>query len=144
MTTDQRQKLLLMKQVLVDAGVAPGRVFTQRTRAINEESPNAVVLRLETSQCQVSATRGGPTDWSTLVLVECYGRMAGGEPDEASDLLVESVFAALAANPTLNDQVMAVVPLGIVWDADQLDTALACLTAKFVITHRTKGRTLNP
>jgi hypothetical protein len=142
MTTAQRQKLLLVKQVLIDASVAGGRVFTQRTRAINEESPNAVVVRLATSQCQLSSVQGGPTDWATLVLIESYGRMIGGEPDEASDQIVEAVFSALDFDPTLGGQVEEIAPLDVSWDEDQLDTSLACITAKFVITHRTEGRKL--
>ncbi|NYE62191.1 hypothetical protein FHW58_003406 [Duganella sp. 1224] len=147
MTTAHRQVLVAVKDVLDAAGVALGRVYTSRTRSISAETPHAVVIRLGRSASELSRVLGGPTTWKTLVQIECYGRMSGGEPDEASDLIVAAVFDALAADPTLSGAVMQMVPLEgdtLSWDLDELDTALGCTTAKFIVSHKTKGRTLNP
>lgn len=145
MTTAHRLILTAVANTLIAAGVAEGRVYTSRVRAINAETPHAVVVRLGRSMSALSSVMGGPTNWMTLVQIESYGRMTNGEPDEASDSIVEHVFAALAAAPTLNDMASAVEPYPddtLSWDLDELDQALGCITAKFIVSHTTKGRTL--
>jgi hypothetical protein len=146
MSTAHRGLLLAAEAAMKLAGVAAGRVFVHRTRAINSETPYAVALRLVRSTSQLSSTLGGPTDWKSLLQVDCYGRMVGGTPDEASDAIVEAVFAALADDFTLGGAAIGVEPLPgdtLSWDVDELDEKLSCTTAKFLISHRTKGRTLS-
>lgn len=129
----------------VDPPVAAGRVYPGRTRAIGVDSPTGVVVMLGRSASQLSAVQGGPTSWQTLVSIECYGRMEGGAPGDAADPIVEAVFARLASDPGLGGLAMDVAPLEgdtLQWDFDQLDTNLACITAKFVVQHQTTGRTL--
>jgi hypothetical protein len=145
MTTAHREVLKSVSGALIAATVASGCVYTSRVRSITPETPHAVVVRLGGSLCLLSQVKGGPTHWKTLVQIESYGRMSGGEPDEASDGIVEQVFAALAANPTLDNSVIEIVPHEgdtLSWDLDELDTALCCIKAKFIVEHRTKGRTL--
>ncbi|MYM65434.1 hypothetical protein GTP45_01125 [Pseudoduganella sp. FT55W] len=145
MTTSHRLVLKAVVSTLIAAGVAAGRVYSSRTRAINSETPHAVIVRLGRSASMLAHVKGGPTTWKTLVQIESYGRMTGGEPDEASDEIVEQVFAALAENPSLGGKAIEVAPLDgdtLSWDLDELDTALGCTTAKFIVEHRTKGRTL--
>lgn len=146
MNTAHRGILLAAQAVLLAAPVAGGRVFVHRSRAISIDAPYAVVLRLIRSTSALSSCVGGPTDWKTLLQIDCYGRMVGGTPDEASDEVVGAVFAALAASPTLGGPAIAVEPLQgdtLAWDADEMEEQLSCTTAKFVISHRTKGRTLS-
>lgn len=145
MTTRHRQILLAMQAVLLAAGVANGSVYCARTRSINAETPHAVVLRLERSGSEIAQVMGGPTTWGTLVHVECYGRIEGGEPDAASDEIVEAVFAALDADPTLAGNALDLIPAPgdtLSWDYAELDAALGCTTAKFIVMHQTRGRTL--
>lgn len=145
MTTAHRLMLKKVSETLLAAEVAGGKVYTSRVRSISAETPHAVVVRLGRSMSALAQMMGGPTTWMTLVQIECYGRMANGEPDEASDELVEAVFVALAADPTLGATVMGVEPYPddtLSWDLDVLDEKMACITAKFIVTHSTKGRTL--
>jgi hypothetical protein len=145
MTTAHRLILKAVSAVLLAADVADGKVYTSRVRSISAETPHAVVVRLGRSMSSLSSVKGGPTGWMTLVQIESYGRMTNGEPDEASDAIVEAVFAAMAASPTLGNLATAVEPYPddtLSWDLDVLDEKLACITAKFVVSHTTKGRTL--
>jgi len=146
MTTAHRQMLKAVAATLIAAGVAAGRVYTSRVRSIGAETPHAVVVRLGRSMSTLSSVMGGPTNWMTLVQIESYGRMTNGEPDEASDAIVEAVFAALDTAPTLAGLAAGVEPYPddtLSWDLDELDTQLACITAKFIVSHTTKGRTLS-
>lgn len=145
MTTAHRLMLQAVSATLQAAGVAGGKVYTSRVRSINAETPHAVVVRLGRSMSSLASVVGGPTSWMTLVQVESYGRMTNGEPDEASDAIVEAVFAALALAPTLGGMATAVEPYPddtLSWDLDVLDEKMACITAKFIVSHTTKGRTL--
>jgi hypothetical protein len=88
---------------------------------------------------------GGRTSWRTLIAVECYGKVDGESSDEAVDPILEAVFERLSSDPTLGGLVMSLEPLEgdtLEWDTDQLDTSMACVTAKFVVRHQTTGRTL--
>lgn len=132
--------------LLKAARVADGRVYDRRTRAISIDTPHAVVVRLERSASELGAVIGASTDWKTLICIECYGRMVGDAPDDASDEIVAHVFETLAASPTLGGAAMGVEPMPgdtLGWDYDELDERLACTTARFVVSHRTKGRTLS-
>ena len=147
MNTAQRQVLSAMVDVLKSAGVAGGRVYSSRTRAINSETPHAVVVRLIRSASTLASVIGGPTEWHTMLQVECYGRLVGGAPDEASDQVVLAVFDALARAPSLGGSAIDVSPMEgdtLEWDFDEMDMSLACIKAKFIVLHQTQGRTLNP
>jgi hypothetical protein len=145
MTTAHRAIVAEIVAVLSAADVAGGKVYSARTRAINGDSPQGVVVRMVRSASLLASVIGGRTGWRTLIQIECYGRMVGGTPDDASDLLVEQVFAALAVNPTLNHLASGVEPLEgdtLDWDYDEMDVSLSCTTAKFIVSHQTTGRTL--
>jgi hypothetical protein len=147
MTTAHLQVAEKIVSVLLTAGVADGKVYRARTRAISSESPVGVVVRLSRSASLLASVQGGPTQWKTLIQIECYGRATGGQADQAADPTVDQVFDALAASPTLDNSVMSVEPLEgdtLSWDFDGLDTSLGCTTANFLVSHQTKGRTLTP
>ncbi len=146
MTTKHLQIAGALVDLLKQApAVADGRVFGARTRSISAEQPTGVVVRLGRSASQLASVLGGPTSWSTLINVECYGRAVGGAPDAAADGLLEAVFARLAESPMLGGLAQDVAPLEgdtLEWEFDELDTNLACITARFVVQHQTTGRTL--
>jgi hypothetical protein len=147
MTTAQRQIALAVVDALKLAGVAGGKVYAWRTRAIGIDSPTGVVVRLTRSTSLLASIQGGRTEWRTLLQVECYGRSVGGQPDEECDAVAAQVFAALAGEPTLGGLAMDVEPMEgdtLGWDVDELDTGLGCITAKFIVSHQTIGRTLTP
>ena len=138
-----------IRQALVDLlkispAVAGGRVFPIRDRSIGVDSPNAVVVRLRRSSSELASVIGGPTSWTTLVSVECYGRAASD--DSPADQVVDDVFDRLASDPTLGDLVMECAPYAgdtLNWDSEELDEKLECITAIFEIKHQTTGRTLS-
>lgn len=135
----------LVALLKADPPVAGGRVYPGRTRAIGVDTPTGVVVMLGRSGSRLAEVKGGRTSWSTLVTIECYGRMEGGAPGDAADPIVEAVFARLAGDPGLGGLVMDTAPLEgdtLQWDYDQLDTNLGCISAKFVVQHQTTGRTL--
>ena len=145
MTTAHRA----IRQALVDLlktepALVGGRIFPNRDRSIGVDSPNAIVVRLRRSSSELAEVIGGPTSWTTLVSVECYGRAASD--DSPADQVVEDVFARLDSDPTLGDRVMECVPYGgdtLNWDSEELDEKLECITAIFEIKHQTTGRTLS-
>lgn len=131
---------IAVAEQLKASGVAMGRVYRGRTRAISAESPHGVVVRLLRSASERAAQLGGRTDWNTLVQVECYGRNVGGEPDEVADSTAVAVFESLGSDPTLGGLAYDLAPLDgatLDWDFDELDSNLACVTAKFVVKHQT-------
>jgi hypothetical protein len=145
MTSAQRQIALSIVDLLKAGGVAGGQVFSARTRSISADQPTAVVVRLVRSASQLSSVMGGRTNWATLIEIECYGRNVGGAPDQAADELVVAVFEQLDVDPTLAGQAEDVEPLEgdtLEWEIDELDSGLACITAKFIVKHQTTGRKL--
>ncbi len=146
MMTSQRAVANAIVDLLLAAStVAADRVYLNRKRSLGTSVMSAIVVRLERSASQLSSVQGGPTDWSTLIAVECYGRASGASADSPADELVEQAFAALGADPDLGDTVMDVEPLAgdtLAWDFDELDSGMDCITARFVVKHRTTGRTL--
>lgn len=145
MTTSHQQIANAIVEALKSAGVAQGRVYRARTRAIGTETPHGVVVRLSRSASTLASVIGGRTSWRTLIDVECYGRQAGGLPDTAADQVAKDVFDCLAANPTLDGLAMDVEPLEgdtLAWDYDEQDTNMTCIIGKFLISHQTTGRTL--
>lgn len=145
MSTSHLQAANAIVTTLQSANVADGRVYPARTRAISQDAPHGVVVRLSRSASLLASVLGGRTSWRTLIEIECYGRVTGGAPDTAADQIVQDVFAALAATPTLGGLAQDVEPLEgdtLSWDYDELDASLACITAKFIVSHQTTGRTL--
>ncbi|MGK5080473.1 hypothetical protein [Janthinobacterium sp. HLX7-2] len=135
----------ILDQLQVAPALAAGRIHRSRTRAIGVDQPSAIVVRIERSTSTLADVIGGPTTWATLVNVECYARATGAEPDIAADALLVEVFERLALAPTLNGAVMSFEPLPgdtLSWEVDELDSKIACITAKFIVMHKTKGRKL--
>lgn len=122
------------------SGVAAGKVFEARSRAISADSPSGVVVRIARSASHRAAMLGGRTDWSSLVQIECYGRNAGGAPDSVADSTAVAVFDSLNGDPSLGGLANDLAPLDgdtLDWDIDELDASLACITARFIVKHQT-------
>lgn len=135
----------ILDQLRAEPPLAAGRIYRSRTRAIGVDQPSAIVVRIERSTSTLASVIGGPTTWGTLVNIECYSRATGDAPDAVSDTLLVEVFERLALAPTLNGAAMSFEPLPgdtLSWEVDELDSKIACITAKFVVMHQTKGRTL--
>jgi hypothetical protein len=135
----------ILEQLRVEPALVDGRIYRSRTRAIGVDQASAIVVRVERSTSTLAQVIGGPTTWATLVNVECYARATGSEPDAVADALLVDVFDRLALAPTLSGAAMSFEPLPgdtLSWEVDELDSKIACITAKFLVMHQTKGRTL--
>lgn len=135
----------ILEQLRVEPALVGGRIYRSRTRAIGVDQASAIVVRVERSTSTLAQVIGGPTTWATLVNVECYARATGSEPEAVADALLVDVFDRLALAPTLSGAAMSFEPLPgdtLSWEVDELDSKIACITAKFLVMHQTKGRTL--
>lgn len=135
----------ILDQLRIGPVLADGRIYRSRTRTIGVDQASAIVVRVERSTSTLAQVIGGPTTWATLVNVECYARATGSDPDQIADALLVDVFDRLALAPTLGGAAMSFEPLPgdtLSWEVDELDSKIACITAKFVVMHQTKGRTL--
>lgn len=145
MTTAHLQIAAALVDLLkVDPPVA-ARIYRARTSPIPSELVSAVNVELERSASQLAQIIGGRTGWTTLISIECYGRVEGDSSDAAADPVLAAVFERLASDPTLGGLAMSVEPLEgdtLAWGFASLETNMACVTAKFVVKHQTTGRTL--
>ena len=135
----------ILEQLRVEPALVGGRIYRSRTRALGVDQASAIVVRVERSTSTLAQVIGGPTTWATLVNVECYARATGSEPEAVADALLVDVFDRLALAPTLSGAAMSFEPLPgdtLSWEVDELDSKIACITAKFLVMHQTKGRTL--
>ena len=135
----------ILEQLRIEPTLAGGRIYRSRVRPLGVDQPSAIVVRIERSTSTLAQVIGGPTTWATLLNVECYARATGSEPDAVADALLVEVFDRLALAPTLHGAAMSFEPLPgdtLSWEVDELDSKIACITAKFVVMHRTNGRSL--
>jgi hypothetical protein len=126
--------------------IASDRIYLNRSRALSSDKTSAVVVRLARSASKESSQIGGRTSWSTLIEIECLGRDGADDvPGTRADQVLELVFDNLDGASDLGYGVMSIDPLDgntLDWDFDQLDSSVACVTARFVVKHQTNGRTL--
>nr|WP_314606559.1 hypothetical protein [uncultured Janthinobacterium sp.] len=135
----------IVGQLQVEPALAGGRIYRSRARPLGVDQSSGLVVRIERSTSTLAQILGGPTTWATLINVECYARATGAEPDAVADALLVDVFDRLALAPTLAGAAMSFEPLPgdtLSWEVDELDSKITCITAKFVVMHQTKGRTL--
>jgi hypothetical protein len=146
MTTHHMAIAIALGDYLKSVPIAGGRVYVNRARALSSDKDSVVIVRLSRAASQEAQVLGGRTSWSTLVEIECYGRDGANDvPGAAADQVLEEVFDSLASGPDLGYGVMDIEPLAgdtLAWDYDQLDSSVACVTARFVVKHQTNGRTL--
>ena len=135
----------IVGQLQAEPALSGGRIYRSRARPLAVDQPSGLVVRIERSTSTLAQVIGGPTTWATLINVECYARATGAEPDAVADALLVDVFDRLALAPTLSGAAMSVEPLPgdtLSWEVDEMDSKIAFITAKFVVMHQTKGRTL--
>jgi hypothetical protein len=123
-----------------------GNVWRGRLRPIPAEHSHAIVIRLSTAPGQRSGIALGPTDWNTVIEVDCYARCTPAQdPEAAVDTLLGDVYARLAANASISGGVMDIMAEPqIDWTFAEADNTLACATLQLRVNHRTEGLTLNP
>lgn len=115
-----------------------------RLRPVAQAVDLAIAVRpvqSEVLQYQLSSL---PVSWSTTVSVECYARSGANTPaDVAVDVLLESVYSRLMADPTLAGVVVALQPKGISYDFDADGEQSTCASMVFNVLHRSAGATLS-
>lgn len=146
MTTKHLAIVVAIADRLKAAGLAGGRVYVNRTRALSSDKDTAIVVRLARSASQEVRQLGGRTSWNTLVEVECYGRDGAADvPGTAADFVLEQLFENLTTASDLGYGVMDVEPLAgdtLHWDFEAVDGTVCCVDARFLVKHQTNGRTL--
>lgn len=118
-------------------------IYRARSNAIPDQDVQAISVQFERSQPEVAAIALAPTDWRSVITVECFARSITGSGDLAVDPLMEAVFARLAEDPTLGGLVGDLAIAGVEAEntAEGKKTGWARLT--YVADHRTNNSTLN-
>jgi hypothetical protein len=134
-----------LQTLLAGAPAVADYVVRDRFRPIPNEHNTQVVIRLDKTQGERAGTQGGPTDWGTLFVIDCYARCAANLlPSEVVDPIVEAAFARLSgAGAALNLDVEDMLPdPRIEWDLGEGETPLVCASFSVRIVHRTKASQL--
>ena len=136
----------LAQRLQDDPAVVVDRIYVNRRRSLSNEKDRAIVVRLGRSLSQEAKQLGGRTTWDTLIEIECYGRDGADDvPGTVADRVLEAVFDNLDAGSGLGYGVMDIEPLAgdtLAWSYEELDSSMACVSARFVVKHQTNGRTL--
>lgn len=135
------QALLLVAPPVADM------VVRDRLRPLAKHQQSAVVIKIDKTQGQRAGTAGGPTDWGTLYVLECYSRSAANVlPSDAVDPILTAVFERLSgAGEALGPDVEDALPdPRIEWDLAQAAEELASAAIVVRIVHRTRAAQLQP
>lgn len=136
----------IVQRLQDDPAIVVDRIYVNRRRSLSNEKNRAIVVRLGRSLSQEVKQLGGRTSWDTLIEIECYGRDGADDvPGTVADQVLEAVFDNLDAGSGLGYGVMDIEPLAgdtLAWDFEELDSSMACVSARFVVKHQTNGRTL--
>jgi len=115
---------------------APTRIGLRATPA--SVSTEVVVRPLQAEAAQKDMG-GAPICWQISMAVECKARVTSGTaPDVAVDALVQLVYAAIAADMTLGNQVIRAVPEHITYDFDADADQFVCATLHLSILQSAK------
>lgn len=129
---------------LLSAGTPVADVVEQgRRRPVPDGKATAVNVSLQRADGELFGLFGGPTDWTTEVIVECYARdRAGVGADAGADALLAAVSARLAADRTLGGLVGDLRPTTLEYDYDAQAEKTACIVIMLSVLHRTSTATL--
>ncbi|MDB5967333.1 MAG: hypothetical protein JWQ72_3833 [Polaromonas sp.] len=127
---------------LAAAPAVSATIDRARLRPIPEATADAVVVRIESSTPDRFAILGGPTDWDTVIAIECYARSTGLTADQAIDALLGKVYARLAADTSLGGLVGDLTPTDLNYDFAAGADHMACATLTLKVLHRTTNQSL--
>ncbi len=131
-----------IETLLQAATPVSSQIFRARLKPIAAQHADAVVIRIESSVPERVAILNAPTDWDTVISIECYARSATLSADEAVDALLANVWAKLAANPSLSGLVMDMLPTNLEYDFAGEADQMACAILTLKVLHRTNNLTL--
>jgi hypothetical protein len=124
------------------APAVSAQVYRARLKPVAAQSDTAVVVRIRSSSAAPFAILNGPTDWDTLIDIECYARSATLSPDAAADELLGAVYDRLSADPTLGGLVMDLGVTDLQYDFAAEADQMACVTLTLKALHRTNNLSL--
>lgn len=113
-----------------------------RIKPLAAEWQTAVVVRLQESQLGRLAILGAPINADTTVVVECYARSTSLSADLALDPLMQTVYARLAADPTLGGLAADCEAQAINFDFDSEQDRMGCALITYLVRHRTQSLNL--
>lgn len=135
---------LVVAALSASTPLAGGRIYSDKSRAITQSATTAIVVRLESSIA--NAQTMSVIDWSTQLVVECYGRAdASASASTNVDALLTQAWARIAP---LESSTLALMRLelgpDVEWTHDEADTTLACASLRITAMHRTSAQSLSP
>lgn len=114
---------------------------------VPEGVDQAISISFMASTPSQAGILGAPVDWETAVRVRCHARRDGATSgSRASRVLHGAVFARLMANRDLGLPESAgvdVQPPRLTSDSELMGTRMGCLDAVYIVTHRTRGASLD-
>lgn len=144
MATQLAQIVGAMVSALGTPTAVSGQIYRARMRELAAEHANAVVVRVLSSTAERSTMKGGNTDWSSQIAVECYARSnTSTPPDLALDSLWAAVYARLMANSLLGGLLLdEMYCTQAAYDFDIDGQHTACLTSTWQITKQLTNNSL--
>ena len=129
--------------VLSGTPAVSDNIFRARDVAIPETAADAINVVWEGSQPYEGAISGAPIDWNTKVVVQCFAKSLTQSGDQAVDPLLASVYARLAANPTLSGKVAYIGAPVMDTEFDAQGQKTGWVSLSYVVQHRTSNLTLD-
>lgn len=121
------------------SGVA---VASKRRRPMAQQVNRQITVDLEQSPADTRAVIG-LTEWHTRYRISCMARdVAGVVGEDGADQLVAAAFACLTVPGAIDNAVMEVRPIAIVWAEDEVDNTLAAAHLVLELHHRTSATSI--
>ncbi len=122
---------------------AQADVLTNGRRPMPQTVKARIFVRLDTSAPRRAAIAGGPSDWTTQLLVEIVARDTPGlEAETAVDQILQQIHARLLTSGNLGGLALDTQITQLAWDEDELETNVASCTASVQVLHRTSESSL--
>lgn len=123
--------------------LAGGRVYENRDYKLAADAPSAVWVYRDDSTPARGPMMVSPIDWTTRVRVVVKARSASGITAEiAADSLATDVYGRIMAAPQLGGFISDIEAGPIVWQQDDVETAVAMCELEFLVQHRTSANVL--
>ena len=122
-------------------GVDAGRVYDNRTRALDATTTTAIRVLRESSSTD-NTQLPGPAQRLTAFDIELYAR--GTNAADVLDEMLNHVFALLEAVDLYPQGVVQQSVVSIVFDGDEAASLMTGATLKFHVLHVTKPHSLFP
>jgi hypothetical protein len=113
------------------------RIYRSRVTAINNRSGNSLVIEPVSDTCDINVSTP-KCDWTLLVKVSIIAvGDASTSADEAADSSVESMYAKMTSDLTVNNNALDVQCQSTDFELVDADQPTAVVSTNFVIKYRT-------